>query len=489
MKNPKTWCWLGATLLYSFLFYDQSAGINFLIFNAALITAVFVLQPELRTQQAVVAMAAGCLLTAVAIVWHPTWIAILMNIVSLMGLSGLSRQPFGSLMVAWVNSGYSLVASAFRQTIGRFINTSIDPTEKPVTATAGITADKLVSRGVPVFVVAILFILYTQASPTFSAVFTGISLDFISVWWMIFTLFGAYLLLVFFYPATVRALTQVDINTPNKLIRCRRRALGVFNPVGLRYEYRSGWWLFVMLNGLLLCFNVIDAFYLITLRLPGGVTYSAFVHQGVYTLIISVVLAIAVVMYFFRDNLNFLSGNHRLKYAAYLWIIQNAILVMATAAKNLGYIGEYGLTYKRIGVYLYLLLTLIGLVTTYLKVRDVKTNWFLFRRNAWLFYVALVVFSLVDWSRLITQYNLGYLDPQKADIDYLINLSDTNLDILTNTQHTHRLSAAQRQRIETQAHYFLEQERREGWLSWNYTDHRLYQRLQTREWSQPFRYR
>ena len=486
MKNLKTWGWLGATLLYSFLFYDQSAGINFLIFNAALVAAVFVLQPKLRAQRAVVAMATSCLLTAIAIVWHPTWIAILMNVVSLMGLSGLSQQPAGSLVVAWVNSGYSFIASPLRHTIGRFINIDADLTEKPTTTTAGITTDQLVSRGIPVLVVAIFFVLYTQASPTFSALFASISLDFISLWWVIFTLFGAYLLLVFFYPVVIHPLSRADLSTPNELVR--RRASGIFNLVGLRYEYRSGWLLFMMLNALLFCFNAVDAFYLITLRLPEGVTYSAFVHQGVYTLIASVVLAIAVVMYFFRGNLNFLTGNHRLKYAAYLWIAQNAILVLAIAAKNFSYISEYGLTHKRIGVYLYLLLTLIGLLTTYWKVRNVKTNWFLFRRNAWLFYSVLVVFSLIDWSRLITRYNLTYLDSQKVDIDYLVNLPDSNLDILANALSTRRLNSPQRQRIKEGVYYFMEREAWEDWQSWNYTDHALYQRLQTRNWSPPFGY-
>lgn len=426
MKRFKPWYWLGATLVYSYLFYHQSAGINFLIFNILLVISVFVLQPELRTRRATVVLAVGCLLTATVIAWHATWAAILMNLASLMGLSGLSRQTADSLVVAWVHSAYS------------------------------------------------------------SALLTSFSLDFISVWWIIFTLVGAYLLGVFYYPLTIRSLARADLASPNQLIRRRRSPSVGFNPVSLRYEYRSGWLLFVLLNVLLLFFNAVDTFYLTTLRLPAGVTYAMFLHQGVNALIASVVLAIAVVMYFFRGNLNFLTQNHRLRYAAYLWIIQNALLVMLTAVKNFSYVDQYGLTHKRIGVYLYLLLTLIGLITTYVKVHDIKSNWFLFRRNAWIFYAVLVVFSFFDWSRVITHYNLTYLDETQIDVNYLIGLSDTNLDLLDQARRQYDLSLDQESLIQRYIDYFIERTSRQDWQSWNYSDHQRYQRLRLAQLSSPF---
>lgn len=483
MRITRFKCWLGATLLYGYLFYDQSAGVNFLLFNVALLAALFALYPTLRRQRTVAAMATGCLLTALNVVWHPTWPAILMNSISLLGLAGLSAHPENSLLVAWINSGYSLVASFWKNTLGRInpqpalVSSSAQGKTTPP-ATAGITAGKVVSQLVPLLVVALFFLLYTQASPAFSALFSHLSLDFISVWWVIFTLFGGYLLLAFFYPTAIRPLVRVDLATANELTRQRQPHPYGFNPVGLRYEYRSAWWLFVMLNGLLFVFNAVDIYYLTTARLPEGITHAAFVHQGVNTLITSVVLAIAVVMYFFRGNLNFLKKGEYLRIATYLWIAQNAVLIGATASKNFSYIAEYGLTYKRVGVYLYLLLTLIGLITTYIKVREVKTNWFLLRKNAWLFYAVLVLFSTVDWSRAITRYNLAYLSPGKVDTGYLLSLPDTNLDLL---ERAPGLSRPQADLIRDRVSYFIRRENQEDWLSWNYADHLVYQRLHLSE--------
>lgn len=486
MRITKFKCWLGATLLYGYLFYDQSAGINFLLFNVALLGALFALNPTLRQRRTVVAMAAGCLLTALNVVWYPTWPAVLMNFISLLGLAGLSAHPESSLVVAWINSGYSLIASFWKNTIGRMILRPTSASDSPqvtsqTPAAAGITAGKVISQFAPLLVVALFFLLYTQASPAFSALFNQLSLDFISVWWVIFTLFGGYLLLAFFYPTAIRPLVSVDLATANGLTRQRRTHPYGFNPVGLRYEYRSAWWLFVMLNGLLFVFNAVDIYYLITARLPKGVTHATFVHQGVNTLIASVVLAIAVVMYFFRGNLNFLKKGEYLRIATYFWIAQNAVLIGATASKNASYIAEYGLTHKRVGVYLYLLLTLIGLITTYIKVREVKTNWFLLRKNAWLFYAVLVLFSTVDWSRAITRYNLAYLSPGKVDFDYLTRMSDANLDLLARAQRTHKIAPLYAERIEEKIDYFVWEEPQKSWLSWNHADHTLYQRLRPTE--------
>ncbi len=122
MRITRFKCWLGATLLYGYLFYDQSAGINFLLFNVALLAALFSLYPTLRQRRTVVTVAIGCLLTALNVVWHPTWPAVLMNLISLLGLAGLSAHPESSLLVAWINSGYSLVASFWKHTLGRMIS-------------------------------------------------------------------------------------------------------------------------------------------------------------------------------------------------------------------------------------------------------------------------------------------------------------------------------------------------------------------------------
>jgi hypothetical protein len=144
-------------------------------------------------------------------------------------------------------------------------------------------------------------------------------------------------------------------------------------------------------------------------------------------------------------------------------------------------VAEYSLTHKRIGVYVYLLLTLIGLVITFIKIYGVKNNWFLFRKTAWAFYVVLIMATAVNWSRLITHYNLSRLSNFKElDIAYLIHLPQTNTaqlnELLQNAPQ--RLTETQKAAIAQKKTVFLERYNRHQWQSWNYDDYRIAKELE-----------
>ena len=59
---------------------------------------------------------------------------------------------------------------------------------------------------------------------------------------------------------------------------------------------------------------------------------------------------------------------------AKIWIILNAVLIVSTIIKNSEYVSSFGLTYKRLGVYAFLILAIIGLVYTFLKIAKQKTK-------------------------------------------------------------------------------------------------------------------
>jgi hypothetical protein len=236
-----------------------------------------------------------------------------------------------------------------------------------------------------------------------------------------------------------------------------------------------------LLNGLLFLVNGLDVYYLlISKTLPEGVEYAQYVHQGVYALLFSIVLAIAVILYFFRGNLNFYTRNSSLKWLAFTWILQNIVLVCTTAGKTSLYIAEYSLTHKRIGVYVYLLLTVIGLVITFIKIYAVKNNWFLFRKTAWAFYAVLILATAINWSRLITGYNLSHLTTLKeVDIAYLVYLPQTNTDQLVDLlqSDTQKLTDTQKKAIEQKRASFLERYSRQEWQSWNYNEYSIAEKL------------
>ena len=145
-------------------------------------------------------------------------------------------------------------------------------------------------------------------------------------------------------------------------------------------------------------------------------------------------MLLVIILYFFRGNLNFYTENKTLKYITFTWITLNIILIILIAIKNQTYITSFGLTYKRIGVHIYILLTLIGLVSTFLKVLKIKNLTFLFRRNTQAAFIVLVICSAINWDATITTYNLTHVD--EFDMDYLINLSNRNAVILHDLKDT-----------------------------------------------------
>ena len=62
-------------------------------------------------------------------------------------------------------------------------------------------------------------------------------------------------------------------------------------------------------------------------------------------------------LYYFRGRLNYHSKNKTLKLLAYVWIAQNIFMILSTAYRNNMYIEESGISYKKIGLYVYLMLS------------------------------------------------------------------------------------------------------------------------------------
>jgi hypothetical protein len=187
-----------------------------------------------------------------------------------------------------------------------------------------------------------------------------------------------------------------------------------------------------MLNALILIFNVQEFFNIgnqIADASASAMRYS--VHFGTYILIFSIVVAMGLLFYFFKNDLNFIEKSPTLRLLAYAWIAQNAVMVMTVALRNYAYISNYGLAYKRVGVIFFLLLTLFGLVTMYLKIKDLRTFKNVFMLNGWSLYLAIIIMSSINWDVFITRFNLSHTDPNRLDLRFLLeDVSDKNLHVL-----------------------------------------------------------
>lgn len=290
-------------------------------------------------------------------------------------------------------------------------------------------------------VLLILFtILYRSANPVFDDLLSQIDLSFISIPWVLFTLLGYVLFLHLLRPYHPTELINLDDRQSDDL-RTPAAPFNIPQLEKLRNQQILGIMVLGALNLLLIFFLVTDVIYLSDTIPISNAAYSQSVHEGIYALMLSIVCAIAIILYFFRGDLNFYKGNKNIKQLTFLWICLNFVLVIFTGYKNYEYVEALGLTYKRIGVFVYLLLTLTGLVTAYLKVARTRSFVYLVRRNTAVAFAFLFLSAAVPWDRAITWYNLENVD--NSDVAYLINLGETNSEQLYRYARGNKIKTAQ----------------------------------------------
>ncbi|MGB3947206.1 MAG: DUF4153 domain-containing protein [Bacteroidia bacterium] len=430
------WILLTSVAVYSYLFYNQYAGINWLIFNILLICLLIVRNNKIYKINNWLYAAIGSIITAACITYYGNGLSILANIISLGILSAYSINSKTSVILSFLFSCYSVTASGvfmIIDSVKRRKNKTESIEEKAVSV-------KLMLYIVPLLIAIVFFFMYKAANPVFDNFTKKININFITIEWFFFTLGGLFLMYGFFYHKTIKSIEEKDQSAANTLYpdlfdnsNAASRFLTIDN------EKRSGIILFLMLNTLLLSVNIIDIHFLwFDGVLPKELSYSAFVHQGTGALITSIIIAILIILYYFRGELNFYSGNKLLKLLACLWVIQNAFMIISTAYRNNLYINEYSLTYKRIGVYIWLLLVLIGLTTTFIKIIKAKSNWYLFRTNGWMFYCVLVASCFINWDVIVTDFNIHQAQGKNKALDvfYLTNLSEKNIPQLLSLHDT-----------------------------------------------------
>jgi hypothetical protein len=410
------------SILFSLLFYKQSLGLNYSLFSILVIGLLVIYNFEKFKHKETSLYASFYLIASSFVFVYNSTLTILASTIVFFVLLGSLTSSKSSLYIKLINGFYSTIASSFVN----YYNHLLEETEAVKKRKINyLYWFKMI--GIPIVVLVVFIILYRSANPYFDEIVSRIDLSFINLQWILFTLIGYLLLLNINNPQKIQPITETDLNTPNQL---KKEELKKQSNVNLLQENKLGIILLVLLNLLIGFFLITDSIYITSLVDLAAANLSKAVHEGVYALIASIVFAIIIILYLFRGNLNFYEKNRPLKILTIIWISLNIILVLITTYKNYLYVTHHGLTYKRIGVFIYLSLSLVGLLTTYIKVYAQNNLWYLFRMNISVAFLMLVISTTINWDRLITNYNIVYA--QIVDLNYLINLSDNNALLLHN---------------------------------------------------------
>ncbi|WP_291864792.1 DUF4173 domain-containing protein [Maribacter sp.] len=443
-----------SALAFSFLFYSKSLGLNLFLISILVVSLLMTLKKEHYTSWKFPVI---YLISALLVFINPTNYTIFVHLMAFLLFIGKSIAPNSPIYLSWsIGVMNMIVASA----INYNERTKSPEISKKLISNTSINYIKGVIAAI--FLLFTFSLLYKNANPVFNELLNQISFNFIRIPWLFFTLIGYVLFQHILRPYNPKDLIEQDKKIGNSLEKPTQSFL-LKTLKQIKEEHTLGSIIFIALNILLVFFLATDIIYLLQENSSTNASYSSSVHQGIYALMFSIICAIILILYFFRGNLNFYKKNKQLKALTFLWIGLNITLALFTCIKNYQYVEALGLTYKRIGVFVYIGLTLIGLITTYIKVNQLKNFYFLLRTNIAILFYCLFISALVPWDNAITEYNLTQL--QHPDINYLIKLGKTNSTQLHNYSLSNKVEIKEREleRINSKYASFTKTESERTW--------------------------
>ena len=407
------------TFLFVTLFYNENMGLNLGILGIVYAVLTLINTPQRNKTRIFFILFSTTILSSAAFVWYgdfPSFLALISSLVLLSFRSKSRKLKTLFILPIVVTNCFTFLCRFFN--FDKWL---------PERNSSGTWQKLLAIILIPAFFVFIFFAVYTYGSDQFANLFTNISWDI--NFWQLFCLSVLGFFLAFNYWNFVverliykqHSVLDNDFNDGAKILK------PTYSDLGLDAERMSGVVTFLLLNILLVFFIVsynYEQFYE-TPKTP--VQLSEETHERVGAVILSIIMVILVIMFYFKSAFNFDPKAKLMQLLAKVWIVLNTVLLFSAMMKNTEYIVNYGLTYKRLGVYAFLILATIGLVVTFVKIHKKKTNAFLFNTMFWFFYAMVLVISFVNWGGIVTRENIKRKDFSAEYHQDSVNFNDCYL--------------------------------------------------------------
>ena len=196
------------------------------------------------------------------------------------------------------------------------------------------------------------------------------------------------------------------------------------------------------LNGMFMLENILDLQYVWSdTILPAGMNYAEYVHRGSYTLIVTAILAGALMVFALQPGSKS-EASFPVRLLVYAWTAQNVFLVASSAKRTLAYVDVYGMTLWRLSGLIWMGLVAAGLIFIATRVIFKHNNNWLLNVNLRATFVLLLFCSFVDFKGVVANWNveraLAQLGSQNRiqtidlDLNYLIELGPSAISPLAN---------------------------------------------------------
>ncbi len=163
--------------------------------------------------------------------------------------------------------------------------------------------------------------------------------------------------------------------------------------------------------------------------LPTQFTHAEYVHRGSYTLIATVMLAAALMVFALWPKTR-TAETRAVRQLVYLWIVQNMLLVASSAKRTLAYVDDYGMTEWRLSGLIWMGLVGFGLASICWHVLQRRSNRWLINSNLIASFLLLLVCGFVDGRTIVANWNVDRAiarPDQPIDYNYLSTLGPSAL--------------------------------------------------------------
>ncbi|RTQ50229.1 DUF4173 domain-containing protein [Hymenobacter gummosus] len=440
LTTAQKWLLPLGVLAFDVLFWQQGLGLNLALYTLLAVVVLLAGRPRAAWRSGYFRLVlAGTLLSCAAVAWYGSGAAVLACTGSLLLLWGYANQPLLQQASLALLTGLGAAAEVVAGLPALLVRSL--PSRSTKAGRVGWYARLLL---VPVLILGVFHMLFVLANPRYAA-WAAVAWAQLGRWlaaWFELLSIGHLLFLVLGLACTAAVLLRVPLpglaqweaRFGEFTLRRRDRVASFavrhphfgrhgFRTADLRKEYLAALAVFGLVNLLLLAVNAIDVQWLwFGFEPEKNFDLAQFVHEGTYVLIFSILLAMGIVLWFFRRNLNFYQpGLPALRWGATVWVLQNAVLAVSVGLRNYYYISNMGLAYKRIGVCFFLLLTLFGLVTILLKIWQRRSAFSLVRLNSVAAYLVLLALAAGNWEIWIARFNLTS-DFKQVDYGFLLDM-------------------------------------------------------------------
>lgn len=391
---------LVCSILFIPLFYNESVGVNLAIFGLVLTGLICYYFQDRFTDRSYLVLVITSVLSCLAFAWYGDFVSFLALTMSVLFLQFKTQEK--KLKMIQV---FPLVFLNAFASLGRIFMFSQWLPQRKINNNI---AKKLVAYVmIPAVFLMLFFVVYSFGSDHFSSLFTDYTLDIDIVQIILISILGFYISFSFWNYWVPEVCYDKNPMLDNEFSNADEiRNQNTFSFLDLDFERKSGEITLLLLNVMLLIF-IVTYNYEQFFEVIQTSQLSAATHERVNAVIFSILMAVGVILFYFKGGFNFDEKAINLKRLAKLWLVLNGILIASTIIKNSEYVSFFGLTYKRLGVYAFLILAIIGLVYAFLKIKNQKTNAYLFNQMIWYFYGTVLLCSFVNWGNLITTYNIS----------------------------------------------------------------------------------